>query len=289
MVVNATEHTDIAPSAYGQFSNALVGKPLAMVNIGASLELAGPPRENECTIPSTEPQDDLLKYSFPFKLGDKDRQYDGLVGYFQARSDFQDLKANPKRELVVDTVYTDHLDFKDAKTKGPFKPVDSNTTALTPFFVDPYNDLPDPGQTAIGDVISALSIKHNGAVSPNVFGCILDPFIPLHIFSSILPVQPLQLANWTWESGLKKMTAFFHFGPLIATSDVPPYDAGAKLQDGYDLTDWAWLQPYGQGTGQLESYMALELNPTDARPGYTAIEGFLQMKTPVQQDPLNSS
>ncbi|KAI9689317.1 MAG: hypothetical protein M1822_009967 [Bathelium mastoideum] len=310
MVVKATENTDIAPSAYAQFSNALVGKPLAMVNVGASLELAGPPKVNQSTIPLSDGQkeDSATKHAFPFKLGDKDRIHDGIVGYFQALSDFNDLQKNPGSELIVDTVYTDHL---GEKSTAPFEPVDPNLNNLKPFFIDPIDSAPPYAVDGIEGVVDKFSQRRNSMLNPNVFGCILDPFVPLHIFSSILPIQPLKLATWTWESALKSMTTFFHFGPLVATSDVPGYDSNDKLRNGYDVdkpgalvasslrlptlksTDWAWLQPYDQGVDQLESYMALSLNPTDPRPGfekgpYTAIEGFLQRKTPVQQDPAKS-
>jgi hypothetical protein len=72
------------PSDYAQYANAIVGKPLALVNIGWSLELAQPPFWPQHTLPSPgivsdsapiDPlrqaaSDYLTKYPFHVKIGD---------------------------------------------------------------------------------------------------------------------------------------------------------------------------------------------------------------------------
>jgi hypothetical protein len=98
-----------APKSYATFSSAIVGKPLALVNAGWSLELAGPENINWSTTNKTFPERTPLDpskqppkvsmgsedgsgsqlpinssagYIFPVKLGDAERSFDGLVGYF---------------------------------------------------------------------------------------------------------------------------------------------------------------------------------------------------------------
>lgn len=53
-----------------------------------------------------------------------------------------------------------------------------------------------------------------------VLGLIMDPFLPVHAFSSILPIKQLRLPNWSVEAALKRLTAFWHVGPIVTTHDV---------------------------------------------------------------------
>lgn len=128
----------------------------------------------------------------------------------------------------------------------------------------------------------------------------------------LLPVEVLLAGTLSTprESALKKMTAFFHFGPLLVDEDVPAFDPYQLLLPKYHLeketvgaaikppsravADWSWLQPYPdpeQGRGDEERapdevYMALQLGKVDpmlefAAGPLTAVEGFLQMKRPI--------
>ncbi|KAF7563165.1 hypothetical protein G7046_g950 [Stylonectria norvegica] len=318
MVTNATSTTDIAPSAYGQFTNALVGKPLALANVGASLELASPPRINQSTIQlekSGDKHETVLDETFAFKLGDMDRLHDGLVGYFRAMTNSTDLKKNTGEELLLDKVYTDHIKRPDPKKKEmeedssffPLFPTDDDKKQLTPFFAEPEISRKS-APNSIADSVAAYAQERQEKLNANLFGVILDPFTPLHIFSGLLPVAALQLSSWTWEDALKKMTAFFHVGPLIMTNDVPKF-VGKVLNDESDLKDdstfaalgavalpglkaqdWAWLQPYVDEDGKADQFVALGIKNEDSGPQfergpYTAIEGFLQMRAPIQQLP----
>jgi hypothetical protein len=113
---------------------------------------------------------------------------------------------------------------------------------------------PDPG--------AAYAAKRAAQLRP--LGALVDPFVPLHAYTGVLPAAALQLPAWTWQTALANMTAFFRMGPLLATRDVPAFQAAYELgPDGYDVADdarvlpnsglgipaqqtgqWAWLQPY---------------------------------------------
>ena len=90
MIVQAIPNTPFAPSDYAQYANAIVGKPLALVTAGWSLELAQPPYWQQHTLPApplikpdaTGSYDNVVDplrtaavnamngYAFPVKIGD---------------------------------------------------------------------------------------------------------------------------------------------------------------------------------------------------------------------------
>ena len=108
MITNALDSLPPAPNAYSQYLSSIVGKPFALVNMGWSLELDGPPLQIQATnakiqIPDRHllpsPSNDSHTYKFQVKLGDKEREYDGFVGYFDT------IKDLPKgKELDLDGI-----------------------------------------------------------------------------------------------------------------------------------------------------------------------------------------
>jgi hypothetical protein len=92
LIVQAIPTTPFAPSDYAGYANAIVGKPLALVNAGWSLELAQPPFWQQSVLTPTPPKviqpdkngrlDDVVDYQrtdaekvmsgyqFPIKIGD---------------------------------------------------------------------------------------------------------------------------------------------------------------------------------------------------------------------------
>ncbi|KJK75911.1 hypothetical protein H634G_09276 [Metarhizium anisopliae BRIP 53293] len=305
----AMQRASSVPGAYSQCVNSLIGRPLALVNAGFSLELATDERKNQSTVgnqPDLLPPYSLLpnsgmsgepsiQYEFPIKLGDTVRPHDGLVGYFNARK-----SPRPEDELELGDMFTPFESGPDKKYKSDqIHPIDKETMfKLKAYWLDP-KDYKGPG--AAGKYMVDANKKLT------VCGLLMDPFTPVNAYSSILPIEPLLLPSWTWESALKKMTAFFHFGPLLVEDDVPAFCSDWQLKPKYDLeketveatiklpslavAEWSWLQPYPdpeQGGGQVadEVYMALQLGKVDPMPEFaagplTAVEGFLQMKRPI--------
>jgi hypothetical protein len=294
MLTAATASTGTAaPSAYSEFKSALIGKPLALVNMGWSLEL-GVPAQESCLIydgapgktlyqapvtraapgPGCEPNAayDAKFYRFPVKFGDRERGFDGLVGYFKPLD-------NPKEgdALDLDTIYT-HFSpsttlFDAEFNKFPNTPsatTDLSTTAegpivqisqsnyprLPPYYIDP-----------IASTGSSISISDYDDITNEqlcVLGAIVDPFSPIHAYSGILPVKELVLPNWTWQAAMDKISAFFHAGPVLVVNDVPDFKESRRLKQGDlppklvkktkneagvglpggSLGQWTWLQPY---------------------------------------------
>ena len=284
-------------SAYAAYINCLIGKPLALVNAGWSLELAAAPLQSQSTFSiGNGPRQDQIplpttlldqpgseRYSFPMKLGDELRAHDGLVGYWFAADEL-----NPGDALALDKLYTYFADPNDS-----IQPVDPAKTGLSAFWLDPTS------------YSSAIAYQEAWNHELHAYGTIMDPFQPINVFSAILPTQPLNLAPWTWEVAIKKMTAFFTMGPLLLPQDVDT--SGQKLPDDYKLTppasddtakvaplqlpvlnvaEWSWLQPLKNDSADQPDFTAIGISNIDSKaryqPGpYAATEGFIQMKAPV--------
>lgn len=316
MATSAVDRSHSAPGAYGQFANSLVGRPLALVHAAFSLELAGPPLANQSEMQGQkyrEPDRPLIGagpggqgYSFPLKLGAVDRLDDGLVGYFAARDPKQRAADD---ELDLNHIYTRHT----APDGGVYCGIDASTfPTIDAFWPDPLEALKkaQPGVTPPARHRATC----NARLSANAIGALMDPFLPLHVFSGggVAPPAVLRLPNWAWESALRRMTSFFHAGPLVVPQNVPDFDHDWRLDESYALkpgkdkkddtyagegkpiplpalqaAEWRWLQPYMDEGGKPEAFMALPLAAMDATPRlergpYTVVEGYLQMRAPVE-------
>lgn len=312
MVTTAQENLSAAPTSYAQYLNSVTGKPLALVNVGISLELDGPPLEIQSTKSKiTKPERQLMKpvkandktpfYEFQVRLGDRDAEYDGLVGYFDT--------TGPS---------TDELNLKYIKTffapeKEPLSPLErlntSNYPLFTPFWEAPFPT--EPPYSGVSRVVGPAVFDDRRNSHMSVFGAIIDPFTPVHAYSSILPPVALTLPSWTWQGAMNTMTAFFHTGPLtLPLNDVPDYDSSQLLtsKNARDMPkrdlplpslvagEWSWFQPYaepvtaddrGDDTPQpVYNPFGIQKRGDLTKPGfekgpYTAVEGFLQLRNPI--------
>ncbi|MCJ1240459.1 hypothetical protein MMC14_008462 [Varicellaria rhodocarpa] len=321
MIDEAMKGLTSPPSAYGQFLNALTGRPLALVNLGWSVELAEKPKTNQSSLkgqqntpfePSIVFDNSRPYYEFPLKLGNRSRMTDGLVCYFDARSDKNKDFNAPDLDLTHFYTYSPCKSSEQRTAKRYTRPIaPKNFPKLSAFWNDP--------EKYVNAVVKQDWVKYendwNSELTP--FGALIDPFLAVHAYSSILPTAALQLPTWTWESALKKMVTFFHAGPLVVTQDVPPLASKPSAQPeigeeaewvdepsnpgalpetvaselqipSLPVADWAWLQPYADSSAPEPSFQKLDLSKPDARPRlstgpYTAVEGYLQMKSPIER------
>lgn len=265
-----------APTSYGSYTSAIVGRPLALVNAGWSLELANAPHENWTTsdiaatklVPAPQPPRTLLNmdadpklrwadrqwstadadkkgFRFHVKIGDASRRYDGLVGYFLPSD--PPLQASGS-DLKVDHIYTFN-DFIQNSQDPPLK--QDPRIEITP---DNY-PLHTPYWMAPGSVGETLD-RHDDKLQ--VLGLLMDPFLPVHAFSGILPTQALTLPPWVVEQALKNMTAFWHVGPLLVPQDV---NLSASQLRPLDASYAATLAQYAQGNNADGSASTKSGNP----------------------------
>jgi hypothetical protein len=217
-----------APDTYATYSSAIVGKPVALVNIGWSLELAGAENQNWSTVNTQDPDLHLLKrdgssfapneaggYTFPIKIGDDDRTFDGLVGYFPASATL----APNMSDLDLRSLYTYYAPAKKDPTSTDPRILISIAEENYPLFT-PYYTSPGKAGDPLPDTASKLQ----------VFGTIMDPFLPIHAYSAILPNLALSLPNWTIQDAMKNINAFWRIGPFVIPTDLPPaYDEARAL------------------------------------------------------------
>lgn len=298
MLVAATGHMQPAPDAYASFSNALIGRPLALVHLGWSLELAAdeltsqaagdpsppwtllPPkssddkkRDNCGQLPPTpvptppEPK----RYTFPLQIGDPQRGFDALAAYFPVRPSFPsptDLDLG----LDLTTILSHYPPSKPSPgiTKPPLLPLQSHWI--------------NPEAHATAD---AYARARN--VELQVVGALMDPFAPVHSYSGILPVREVSLPAWTWQGAMAKMKAFFHMGPVVVAGEgVPPRKMaeGGELTEGVVLPedggkgvglpavpggDWVWLQGYGPEKKKKEGEGEVGGEEEEARERFAAV------------------
>ncbi|KAK6837533.1 hypothetical protein RU639_001615 [Aspergillus parasiticus] len=294
MVEVALNQLPPPPSSYAQYLTAIVGKPLALVNMGWSLELDQQPLSNQSTnSKQKEPLQDLLQYPLQVKLGDKEREYDGLVAYFDLKS------AQPEtgNELNLDTI---HTYFISPDSQHPIKEITSKDyPTFTPFWQSPLS--------GSEETISPAQYDDQRNSHLQVLGALVDPFTAVHAYSSFLPARALQLAPWTWQEAMKSMTAFFHAGPVTLTKDVQDYDPARPLTlenslkappvnvalPALDAGEWNWLQAYVdpasvENPPVFNSY-GIDKLVNWKKPGfedgpYTAVEGFLQLRRPIMKE-----
>ncbi|KAL8672154.1 MAG: hypothetical protein Q9168_003377 [Polycauliona sp. 1 TL-2023] len=235
MVLQSTLKNQVAaPDSYAAFSSAIIGKPLALVNIGYSLELAGAENQNWSTVNTKAPDLHLLQpdgtsfapnapggYTFPIKLGDRDRTFDGLVGYFPSAAPHSNAAIAPasSSDLDLSSLYTYYPSSASSPPVGDPRIFPSAQNNNFPLFTPYFNSAGKAGDPIV-DQVSKMQI----------FGAIMDPFLPIHAYSVILPNKSLKLPDWMVEKALGSINAFWRIGPLLVTDDMPQqYDVTRAL------------------------------------------------------------
>ena len=258
MINGAIKTMPFPPGDYAAYANAVVGKPLALVNLGVSLELAAPAiiaqntfgkakhRDPTFTNASGDVDDigrayqtDLESYSFPIKIGDASRIFDGVVCYFDADNSDPSVKPpKPTPETPTTTpFYRGKTNWSNLFTYREFLPrFDEIPTSMTPkinpispqtfppikpYYIHPNISSPPSSPPTQTPPIDAINIPKASASKLTVKTLLIDPYTPLHVYSPILPTATVQLPSWTVESALKKMNAFFRLGPMLLVQDVP--------------------------------------------------------------------
>ncbi|KAH8901387.1 hypothetical protein GQ53DRAFT_851002 [Thozetella sp. PMI_491] len=276
LIRRAISSMPFPPSDYAQYANAIVGKPLALTNVGLSLELAQPAWWKQSTMPSplavpdkatvdplrTDAMKQLSNYPFPVKMGDADRSFDGVVAYWDATDQRTGDAQNP-----FGSIYTYFPADKDDGVRKEIAP--DNFPRLYPFFTDPAAYTAGTG--FIEASIAQMTTKT----------VLIDPYTPVHVYSGILPIASLQLPAWTMQQAMKNMTAFFTMGPILLTKDVP------KLWDSTSpLTPSTWMQAQSN-TSTNNSVAPISLPIAGQRGLWQWLQPYAVAPTPPLSPPNN--
>lgn len=292
MINEASRNNPAAPKAYAGTTNSITGRPLALVNMGWSLELAGDAYTNQSSFfPNKLPGERTLSsYKFPIKVGDRNRLFDGMLGYFTPR--VEDKTPGEYFDLTrLHTFYVeDHNGDKDPRkeTNIAQPPISLSPTWVPPVKRSSPDEKPKP--------VTSSDYAQTYSKNLEVVAAVIDPFTAITVHSGILPPKSLQMLEWVWQNAFQKMTAFFRVGPVIMTKEVPSYKKESRQTDRWDEVEpvrsdvrlhtmqgekWAWLQPYLEAgetvhmpltVDQVEPGLSFEPGP------YTAIEGYLHLR-----------
>ncbi|KAI0126359.1 hypothetical protein BJ170DRAFT_403141 [Xylariales sp. AK1849] len=246
----------------------MVGRPLALVNIGMNVELATPVMQTQSYQDLLKPDEITLdQYKFEVLLGDRSNLHDGFIGYFPpaAGSVIKDpvairmdtTAAVKSKQPDVSCIYTEFgypgrniVDYEGNQKQDTFASPSSSQVFLSPLHVDPtaaFNDDPAAYQRAI--------CNHPSTV---ILGAIIDPYMPVHIATGILPSTTLKLSQWIVDKTLKKLRLLLRGGPVLTRGDLPGIEASADswkqpplnqttaeacVPALTDKGEWSWLQP----------------------------------------------
>ena len=227
---------------------ALIGRPLAVVDLQLNLTLNGDPLTsqlwNSMLDPYSTPDDytlvqdsgGVLEASFPVRLGSLDLRDDGLVGYF----------------------LPDYAKFYAVHTEFELNPSDT--------FIQPILETSGTSPVYQGDV----TVSPNSATGVTLT-LILDPQGSVHAYTGILPVNSVALDANTVQDFLQNLSVNFQAGPILADPDALRTPQPASNQG-----TWSWLQAIGdtwEQDGIVDTDDAARF-PTQAP---TLREGWLQL------------
>ncbi|CVK85141.1 uncharacterized protein FPRN_06954 [Fusarium proliferatum] len=248
-------------------SSGLVGRPVALAHLSLALELATPPMQSQAYADYAEDETndvtgvslsetgdgELTGYEFGIKLGDMLGHQDGLIGYF----------THPEAEEAWDIVTDFAIDdlslpsVKHTNNAPPLTVSPSYPPVLSAGTSDPFN---------ITDEANNYQKRKAEALQSSLVTVILDPFLPIHVRSGILPAVQIQLDRDDVERDLRNLGVWFRSGPVIIGSrgSDPVSAQGGKMRiriinDGNNPkaplvpvhtmptttsgTAWQWVQP----------------------------------------------
>lgn len=324
------------PKQYSQFPPSLVGRPVALARLGLGIELATAPmysqayadypendsmetqapstttsamkspvqasQTGQTTSHATAPQvvdpsegtgeEDLTRYEFPIKIGDMLGKGDGLMAYFSPPANSTDGSAW--------TIITDYTGSDDTSPSN----VIQHTAKAAPLTVSPAYPRLLPIPTAakqtinITEEVENYDLRTADSIYSSIITVMVDPFLPVHARSAILPVTSAKLDDAVVNSELQRLGVWLQTGPIligargadpvadvkglattqtagagVAPTSTPPglrvpvFTAG---QAGGG-TEWKWVQPMGDKTGSV-NYLELGVVPP-VKQGFDCLAG----------------
>ena len=212
MLIDANENIHHAPGSYGDCLPTLLGRPMALVYTGFSLELAHEPMRDRSQVvkPSTADPSvkNLLDYEYQIKIGHKHSLHDGFIALVPQVPEAEKAPQKNLTRFEYEKIYTYFGHGQNIADSDAPSPLVLPTTlcALKPYFIDPANF------SATAQSIAAFQQEHYKKL--RVFTAIIDAFQPIQIFSGILPMQRLQIPAWILEQALENMVIVFRAGPF---------------------------------------------------------------------------
>ncbi|RSL82214.1 hypothetical protein CEP51_005302 [Fusarium floridanum] len=290
-IVSAQDYMQAPPSQqYARFSSALVGRPLALAHLGLGMELATAPMhsqayadyaedspmeevEVEVDISECTGNEELTHYEFAVKIGDMLGVQDGLVAYF----------TGPKNGNTNNGAWTINTDYTDRGTKGnssssPPSRIVQHMANVPPLTVSPgYPVLLPPSEAElrtldIADEAARYELRSAESLYPSITTVLVDPFLPVHIRSAILPIKKAKLDRAVVEHDLAQLGVWLQTGPVLigarGTDPVADEQGTARVQVVHGAaaprvpvftaapcaggSEWKWVQPVVDEKGVVD-------------------------------------
>ncbi|KAK3364723.1 hypothetical protein B0T25DRAFT_576924 [Lasiosphaeria hispida] len=216
----------------------LVGRPIALVNMALSLELATPPMQTQSysdlgrRAARDHDEISLEEYQFEVLLGDKTNLSDGLVGYcVPSKTSATTSAADPikaKRPdlscLYTDFGYPSRNDYgaRYHDVTGDAPPPKHNAFASPSsrrLFLSGHN-VPASAHADPASYSRAVC-NHNAAL---VISCLIDPGQPVRAATGILPAASAELPRWIISRTLARLRLLFRGGPMLIRGDLADED-----------------------------------------------------------------
>ncbi|MGW4379139.1 hypothetical protein [Kitasatospora sp. NPDC004531] len=256
----------IAPTDLPPTAAHLNGRPLALLRADVTLDLNGPP----LTDPGLDtildqPAEDYPGYTWPIRFGAAQQLSDGLVGYY-----------------ATDGAPGDAISYRTIRTDFPV----SGRSYTVPIGNGEHLALPSRP-------VTETPVTHHLTL-------LVDPHVPVHAHTGILPSETLQLPAGLVQHALDRIRASFRLTPLLAplrTSVVAPPGKDADPVDGIVLPQpaaaygtWSWAEPDLADGATDPVWTSVRIAPADTRlhpddPPPVARAGYLQLHpaTPARQ------
>ena len=260
VVTRALEHAQAPGGQYSALpSSALVGRPIALANLGLGLELATAPMRSQAYADIVEQQrledpqadaaaettgdEELSRYEFGVKLGDMLGVRDGLVGYFGWLSeDRSDMKKKPSSSWKLVTDYThrdcdgddddDNSGNKNCCSGHVQHPTKVPALALSPAYPTVFASGSSPATPSpqARTEVPGYAARVAAAGYSSVVTALLDPFLPVHVRTAVLPVARAQLDRAVVDREVRRLGVWLRAGPvLIGARSHDPVIAAAAV------------------------------------------------------------
>ncbi|KAF4944968.1 hypothetical protein FGADI_12312 [Fusarium gaditjirri] len=229
-LIDAQEHIQAASTQQSAtLPSILVGRPIALANLGLGIELATPPMRSQAYADYTEGDPlqygtggdsmshqayefegdaELTRYEFGIKLGDMLGDKDGLIGYFTST---QHDSGDPTWTLV-----TDYIRRNDTSCKHRQHPANASPLTVSPNYPSllPESTVVDPSLNIQAEARDYHTRKAEALLSSAVT-VLIDPFLPVNVRSGILPAVSAQLDQAAIDRDLRKFNVTVRWGPTL--------------------------------------------------------------------------
>ncbi|KAI1112090.1 hypothetical protein F5Y14DRAFT_442836 [Nemania sp. NC0429] len=236
-VVTAQDHlVTPPPQQYAQIPSALVGRPLALAHLGLGVGLATAPMRSQAYADYSEeyPADDevagdvidssettgdeeLTRYAFAVKLGDMLGRQSGLVAYFRPPA---------PDKLPQPGAWTITTDYTPKSPPPPPPPPSYSSSSVHVQHSTVSRESLDAA--TVSTEVQDYQQRRAESLHASIVTVLVDPYLPVHVRSGILPVAIAQLSRAIVEHDMGQLGVWLRTGPVLigARGTDPAIDGG---------------------------------------------------------------